>query len=276
MPFTLAHPAAALPLRGSLGRLGSASALVIGSMTPDLAYFIPMGVSGRQSHSPAGVLWFCVPVGIVVWLAYLALFRAFGIAILPEAISLRLRASVAERVSWPAVVAAAVSVAVGACTHLAWDSFTHESGVAVRAFPVLRTRVPLAGFYEPRLFTLLQHASGAAGLGILAVLGIRWYRRTAPGPRGRSRPLPAWAKAAFWLVVVLPSAAVGMTLLGLRLGSEDSLHVLRTSVRRAVFPAGTVLLMSVTTAALAWRVGGAGRFGRSRVKAKRARDEPGG
>lgn len=274
MPFTLAHPAAALPLRGSLGRLGSASALVIGSMTPDLAYFIPMGVSGRQSHSPAGVVWFCVPVGVVVWLAYLTLFRAFGIAILPEAISRRLRASAAESVSWRAVVAAVVSVAVGACTHLAWDSFTHGSGVAVRAFPVLQTRVPLAGFYAPRLFTVLQHLSGAVGLGILAVLGIRWYRRTAPGPAAGSRPLPAWAKAAFWLVVVLPSATVGMTLLGSRLGSEDSLHLLRRSVRMAVFPAGTVLLMSLTTAALVWRVGGAGRLGRSRVRARRALDPP--
>jgi hypothetical protein len=53
VPFTLAHPAAAVPLLRPLGRRGLLSALVIGSMAPDLWYFVPFDVTRADSHSPA-------------------------------------------------------------------------------------------------------------------------------------------------------------------------------------------------------------------------------
>lgn len=56
MPFTLAHPAAAVPLRRRLGRYGTLSLLLIGSMARDLAYFLPVGVSRAQSPALARAL----------------------------------------------------------------------------------------------------------------------------------------------------------------------------------------------------------------------------
>src|SRR6201981_3072128 len=45
MPFTLAHPAAVLPLRGI--RFLRTVPLVIGAVTPDVPYYLPLGPSGR-------------------------------------------------------------------------------------------------------------------------------------------------------------------------------------------------------------------------------------
>ena len=49
MPFTLAHPAAVIPLCGILRRASVPSALIIGSMAPDLVYFVPLGSTGLQA-----------------------------------------------------------------------------------------------------------------------------------------------------------------------------------------------------------------------------------
>jgi hypothetical protein len=62
MPFTLAHAAATVPLLRLLGSRGVFSALVIGSMAPDFAYFLPLGVRRGQSHGLAAraLLWVVV------------------------------------------------------------------------------------------------------------------------------------------------------------------------------------------------------------------------
>lgn len=62
MPFTIAHSVAVLPLIKPLGRLGVPMALIIGSMSPDFACFLPLPVNGAQSHSLSGVFWFCLPI----------------------------------------------------------------------------------------------------------------------------------------------------------------------------------------------------------------------
>jgi Domain of unknown function (DUF4184) len=65
MPFTFAHPAIAVPLLRPLGCYGVLSALVIGSLAPDLAYVLPLSVPRHKSHSLTGLLWFCLPVGLM-------------------------------------------------------------------------------------------------------------------------------------------------------------------------------------------------------------------
>lgn len=90
MPFTLAHPAAVLPLHRRLRRRASLSALVVGSITPDLAYFLPLGVSGSQSHSALGLLVFCLPVGMLAWGVYLMVLRPFILGLIPRPLSQRM------------------------------------------------------------------------------------------------------------------------------------------------------------------------------------------
>src|SRR2546430_14545756 len=54
MPFTLAHPAAILPLRGL--RYLRTAPLIIGAMIPDLPYYVParFGHFGPETHSVTG------------------------------------------------------------------------------------------------------------------------------------------------------------------------------------------------------------------------------
>jgi Domain of unknown function (DUF4184) len=62
VPYPFAHPAAVLLLARPMGRFAVPSALVIGSVIPDLWYFLPF-VGREASHSPAGLFWFCLPAG---------------------------------------------------------------------------------------------------------------------------------------------------------------------------------------------------------------------
>src|SRR3979411_610752 len=127
MPFTLAHPAAIIPFRRFGGRSTSLSALVIGSMSPDFVYFLPLGVSGGLSHSTIGIFVFCVPASLIVYTVFHLLARQPLAALMPEAISSRLNNQSAE---WmPKTIASLAlivfSVLIGAATHIAWDAFTH-------------------------------------------------------------------------------------------------------------------------------------------------------
>jgi len=105
MPYPFAHPAAVLPLIRPMGRFGVPSALVIGSMVPDAWYLVP-GLERADSHSAAGLLSFCLPVGLLVYIAF-QLFRGRSPSAAP----------------WHAVV---VSLLVGALTHLGWDGVAHS------------------------------------------------------------------------------------------------------------------------------------------------------
>ena len=69
MPFPFfAHQAAALPFKLRFPRLLSGTGLAIGSLAPDLGYFL-IGVSvTRDWHRPHGVLLYCLPVAMVLWL----------------------------------------------------------------------------------------------------------------------------------------------------------------------------------------------------------------
>ena len=134
MPFTPAHAAAAVPLFWLLGSRGVLSALVIGSMTPDFAYFLPLGVRRAQSHELAGLAWFVLPVGLATYLVFHLLVKAPVVALLPAPLRDRLTARglaspVLPTASWPAVVS---SLVLGAITHLIWDSFTHVGAPGVR------------------------------------------------------------------------------------------------------------------------------------------------
>jgi hypothetical protein len=253
MPFTLAHPAAALPFRAPLRGLGSASALVAGSVVPDLPYFVPLGIDGPESHSAAGLLWFDLPAGIALWVVYAVLVRGFVLDLLPASVLRRLDHPDARPHLSPRLVAAiAASVAVGAATHVVWDSFTHSSGAGVELFPVLTTPVPVFDGYTPETYTLLQHGSSLAGLAVLAFWAVRWYRRTPPRAEATRRPLPIAVRVLALGAVFVPTAATGLFVLRERVSGVgiDDIRLVQQSIGQALFSAGSVfLLMLVVTAA---------------------------
>ena len=89
MPLTLAHAAAAYPLRRTRLVL---SALIIGTFTPDLEFFLRFAPKGPFGHSPRGLFLFCLPVGFVVFWLFHAVVKEPLAALMPRAVRQRVPA----------------------------------------------------------------------------------------------------------------------------------------------------------------------------------------
>lgn len=178
IPYTLAHPAAIVPLHRLLRGRTSLSALAIGSMAPDFPYFLG-GVSGPFSHSLPGFFLYCLPAGLVAYLLFHALLKQPSMALLPGVVASRLPAPPGRRAlpdtSFAVVTA---SLALGALTHLLWNGFTHADTAIVEHVAILNGVVGTLGDHELRLFEALQYGCSILGLGALACWIMRWIRRT--------------------------------------------------------------------------------------------------
>ncbi|WP_280665032.1 MULTISPECIES: DUF4184 family protein [unclassified Kitasatospora] len=213
MPFTFSHPAAVLPLlRGVRGRGPLiASALVAGSMAPDLPYFAESWLPGVYGQGALTHRWWAVAtVDVALAGALLAgwhgVLRAPLLAALPEPWGAAADAATARRGQrrgrrpgqWPGggeAAAFVLSAAVGAATHVGWDAFTHQGRAGVRLLPALNREV--AGV---PLYAVLQYGTSAAAL---AVLG-RHLARELPRPAAPPQPAPGRRAAR----IVLGAGAV--------------------------------------------------------------------
>jgi hypothetical protein len=172
MPFTLAHPAAVLPLRRI--RILHTAPLIIGALTPDLPYFVP-GKIGRwfpDTHTFLGSFVMDVPLGFAVLLCAFLLRGPLTALMSARARTLCLGALERFRTRPLEWVLAPLSILIGVWTHLGWDSFTHTGGWMVGRVPALRAPVSL-GFYTGEVCHVLQYVSSVIGLTVLAI----WYTR---------------------------------------------------------------------------------------------------
>ena len=188
MPFTLAHPAAAVPFTKYRLPL---SALVVGSMAPDFPYFIYLSTSHQYGHTLLGIFLFCVPVGLVV----LGLFHGFLkrplLSLLPTIHQARL-VSVAKAFGfWPArqLLLVVIALLLGASTHVAWDSFTHADGWSVQHIELLRWPLIQTSRGTLYVFKLLQHWSTLLGCALLAHWYRRWFKQAAT--QVSTQPVPS-------------------------------------------------------------------------------------
>ena len=252
MPLTIAHSVAAIPLRRPLGRLGVLAALVIGSITPDLPLFLPLPFSRNTTHTALALLWFCLPAGVLAYLLYdLVLDRPLR-ALMPEGFQRRL--VLVGRHARPAVWSPAVLVSLlsGAATHSAWDAFTHGGSAGVGEWlPAIETRLFTVSGYTVYVFSVLQHASTAFGLILLAAWVWRWYQRapqadvTVQGLAGETRRR---LLAVIAFVVVLAASAAAAS----RPPAEPTLRHLQPLARRVVVSSLTALVGAVTVYAVGW------------------------
>src|SRR5690349_7555787 len=119
MPLTISHAAAALPVHWlSKGRL-PLLALVLGSMSPDFAYFLPGDWARISTHHTAGVFLFCWPMAMAAWLFYVSVLERPTLALLPE--HWRPKFAASERISPRSLVMASAGIILGAFTHVIWD-----------------------------------------------------------------------------------------------------------------------------------------------------------
>ncbi|KPM50926.1 hypothetical protein CcI49_09075 [Frankia sp. CcI49] len=198
MPFTASHPAAVLPLRG-LGL--PMSAMVVGSMVPDVPVFGRWADLYRLTHSLLGIVTVVPALTIAVLLVWSHLVRDALVDLAPDAVRLRLapRARLSRR-QWMLAPAAAM---VGGLTHVGWDLFTHRDRWGFHQFAWLRAEhggLPGYGW--------LQYASSVAGLAIVALAAVAHLRALPRGPRRpRRHPSQAVILPMGVLVAVVPCVA---------------------------------------------------------------------
>jgi hypothetical protein len=175
MPFTISHAAAAFPVH-ALGRSRlPLAAIMIGSITPDLVFYIPRFAEYDNSHSLPGVFTFCMPLGLLMWWFFIRVLERPTISWLPE--GWRTRLTPTPKPDMRAWFWAALAVVLGAITHLVWDSFTHSETPVVNALPALRNEVFNAGGVPVRFYFLLQILSSVFGLVVLAIWALRIPRQ---------------------------------------------------------------------------------------------------
>jgi hypothetical protein len=199
MPFTLAHPAAVLPLRRYCPRVLSFPALVLGSLTPDVGYCFREWDVDIFSHGLLGSVVFCLPVGLIM-LAFYYVARPFAIRFLPG------RYSVSPFAFLPSIF----GILVGAWSHIVWDSFTNRNGWAVLRVPILQANVFSVAEHQVEVCHLLWYGCSCAGVGWLSLEYLRWrmgrctrdQRMPAAAVAGRGKM--RWWRAAVAAVLVLP------------------------------------------------------------------------
>lgn len=199
MPVPLAHPAAVLPLRRYCPKYLSFSALIIGSVAPDFAYGINFRGSFQRltsgllgpaaynwlsthgihswdslSHSVLGSVFFCLPVGLLVSLAFRATRTAL-VATLPNPHrDLLLPLCLRKRHS---VLAWTVSLLIGTFTHLAWDSLAKDDWWFARLMPVMREDVLDVGSAHLQVFRAVWIISSIGGTLVLIFAYLAYLRR---------------------------------------------------------------------------------------------------
>ena len=169
MPWTFAHPAAAIFVRRFGGASLPLSGLVVGSLSPDFGYYVGAFGLATHAHTLRGTLDVCLPSAFVLLLIVLRLRRVL-VAPLPQP-HRRAIEGLPSPSFWTASDAARMIAAlwIGAMTHVAWDSFTHASGLMVSIIAPLREvlfEVPGRRFAT---YNILQHAGTLFGLSLIHI-----------------------------------------------------------------------------------------------------------
>ncbi|MGB4206170.1 MAG: DUF4184 family protein [Bacteroidales bacterium] len=165
MPFTFSHPAIVLPLTYFPKKWFSITGLVIGSLTPDFEYFLRMRIKSNYSHTLDGLFWFDLPLGILLAFVFHDIVRNKLFDNLPT--FFKSRFSVFRQFDWNGHFkknwfVVAISVIIGASSHILWDSYTHKHGYFVQTIPALINTVDLFNIQVP-VFKILQHSSTIIG-----------------------------------------------------------------------------------------------------------------
>jgi len=207
MPFTLSHAVAVIPLYKYLGKFGALSALIIGSMTPDFAYFSDYIQSHVNSHSLIGIYLFAVPAGLTVYYLYHFLMAPVLVSLLPKAIKKHLHEDLfLGRLPDIPSYTLVFSLMLGALTHVVWDFFTHQSGIP-QFVPWMEVSLTSIDDYDITTYRILQHFSSLFGLSLLVFWIWQWIGKKKHANVPSTPASHAWqapkALKLFSLVVLL-------------------------------------------------------------------------
>lgn len=197
MPFTFSHPAIILPLsRISKNRI-SLTGLISGSLSPDFEYFIQMEMIRTHSHEISAMLWFTLPLSLLMALFYHSVVRDVFISHLPHYFHSKL--IIYTNYNWQTWFKKYwyvffYSAAIGILSHLVWDSFTHNHGLLGKSPRILLK--PLLILSEKPFYEFLQTFSSIVG-----ALYILYFISKMPSQKIKKQPLEL--KFKYWSTVLL-------------------------------------------------------------------------
>lgn len=177
---------------------------MIGSILPDLHYFLFLGTDAKWTHTLAGAFYFCLPLGLALLWLFHYLLKLPLISLLPESQQSRFARFAGPFSFGPAKRLGLVvtSLLTGIFSHLLWDAFTHPRSWIVQHLPILRTAVlERFGIHRPA-WNLLQYGTTVAGVAVLAMAYRTWARSAG------KEPIPANLRLN---PVVKTRAALGIT-----------------------------------------------------------------
>jgi len=151
----------------------SLTGLVAGSIIPDFEYFIRMRTPSIYSHTLSGLLWFDLPLGLILCFLFHNLIRNPFFSHLPYFLHSRL--SPYKRFNWNKYFLknwyiVIFCILAGAFSHLLWDKFVHENGYIPTLFNFFDKGASLKDIEIPE-YKMLHVLSSVIG-GIIIIYAI--------------------------------------------------------------------------------------------------------
>ncbi|WP_053375806.1 DUF4184 family protein [Paenibacillus sp. FJAT-27812] len=179
MPFTLSHPLFAAPLKKGIPSL-SLTGLILGSMAPDLEYFIAMQPFRSIGHSFSGFFLLALPICVALAFAFHRIIKPALPAMLPNARGVNQFAAYLNR-PWKMATTAErlfflLSLFIGFYSHVFLDHFTHSSGYFVLRLPVLQSMI-----FGDHVYHILQLSLSVLGAFVPCLYFmysyLNWYKK---------------------------------------------------------------------------------------------------
>lgn len=210
MPATFAHPIAVLPLWRWCPRWLNAPALVIGSMAPDMGYYLHRFALATVAHTWAGTWTVALPAGLLMLMLFYLLRPALNELLpQPHREALRPLAEARPAVNIRFILGALASLMIGIWTHTVWDAFTHPGAWFVVRLAWLREPLFTLGDTSFTGAYLLQQGSTLAGTLGLGFCYWRWLRGQHR-PLVGADPLAKGVRPALLAALALASLAVAL------------------------------------------------------------------
>ncbi|WP_162052602.1 DUF4184 family protein [Pontibacter pamirensis] len=243
MPFTFSHPAIVLPFKAIKPAWFSTTGLVVGSIAPDLVYFLKMGGSADFGHTLAGVIILDLPLSFLLAIAFHLWVRNILILHLPAPLDkkhsdyLNFDFLLYLKKHWLLFF---LSVAIGVFSHLFWDDFSKPDGFVYYFAPAFFSQKIHVGPLDMQLYTLIERTGSAVGLAFLVWVVCR--KRLASST---INPHSFKRKFVYWLCIFMVMAiAAAVKLLFDKEGDSVSYYVV------VLTSAGVLSFVFVTVLAL--------------------------
>lgn len=220
MPFTISHAMFAVPLKYIKPKYFSTTGLILGSMSPDLEYFVMLEPYRSIGHSLSGLFLQAIPLSLII--AYLVHY----VIKVPLSLHITSRYDLNTRFyhflqlenlrssrSWIVLI---MSIVIGFVTHIFIDEFTHAHGHFVNIMPVLNEQLIM----NMPTYKLLQYGSSMLGM-ILLIFLLAYYLYRSNPLSSNTIKVSQKQKYMYWFIVIV--TAILITLLKLLLSSSHNI-----------------------------------------------------